>query len=122
MRCACRFEELGRDPLTWSFFAEQEVVFRLYKRLTKLNKQHNLHVFWYTGELRALPSRRYRRYRRLPFFSAFAGKDQMKPLNAVHKSRNCHVKFMSVDGQCAIVGNGNLFVSPSPYWAPSLSR
>ncbi|KAK4056738.1 hypothetical protein OIO90_002290 [Microbotryomycetes sp. JL221] len=62
----------------------EEVVVRLFKALKKVKKEHNLHVYWYTG------------------------KDQMRPLNAVHKSRNCHVKFMSVDDQCAIVGNGNL--------------
>ncbi|KAK4054425.1 hypothetical protein OIV83_000919 [Microbotryomycetes sp. JL201] len=62
----------------------EEVVVRLFKALKKVNKEHNLHVYWYTG------------------------KDQMRPLNAVHKSRNCHVKFMAVDDQCAIVGNGNL--------------
>ncbi|GAA5921825.1 hypothetical protein JCM3775_001843 [Rhodotorula graminis] len=62
----------------------EEVVFRLYGQLRKLGKEGNLHVYWYTG------------------------KDQIRPLNAIHKSRNCHIKFMSVDGQCAIVGNGNL--------------
>ncbi|GAA6049780.1 hypothetical protein JCM3770_002157 [Rhodotorula araucariae] len=62
----------------------EQVVFRLYGQLRKLGKENNLHVYWYTG------------------------KDQIRPLNAVHKSRNCHIKFMSVDGQCAIVGNGNL--------------
>ncbi|TKA56925.1 hypothetical protein B0A53_01326 [Rhodotorula sp. CCFEE 5036] len=62
----------------------EQVVFRLYGHLRKLRKEQNLHVYWYTG------------------------KDQIRPLNAIHKSRNCHIKFMSVDGQCAIVGNGNL--------------
>ncbi|BGP40302.1 hypothetical protein JCM10449v2_004261 [Rhodotorula kratochvilovae] len=62
----------------------EQVVFRLYGQLRKLGKEGNLHVYWYCG------------------------KDQIRPLNAVHKSRNCHIKFMSVDGQCAIVGNGNL--------------
>ncbi|BGP55664.1 hypothetical protein JCM8202v2_003269 [Rhodotorula sphaerocarpa] len=62
----------------------EEVVFRLYDKLRRAKKEKNLHVYWYTG------------------------KDQIRPLNAVHKSRNCHIKFMSVDGQCAIVGNGNL--------------
>ncbi|TNY24646.1 hypothetical protein DMC30DRAFT_345314 [Rhodotorula diobovata] len=62
----------------------EEVVFRLFGQLRKVGKEGNLHVYWYTG------------------------KDQIRPLNAIHKSRNCHIKFMSVDGQCAIVGNGNL--------------
>ncbi|GAA5870874.1 hypothetical protein JCM1840_002715 [Sporobolomyces johnsonii] len=62
----------------------EQVVFRLYRQLTKLGKERNLHVYWYTG------------------------KDQVKPMRALHKSRNCHIKFLAVDGQCAIVGNGNL--------------
>ncbi|KAI5477194.1 hypothetical protein MNV49_006638 [Pseudohyphozyma bogoriensis] len=61
----------------------EEVVFRLYKDLNRAGKQDNLEVYWYTG------------------------KDQIKPVNAVHKSRNCHVKFMSVDDHIGILGNGN---------------
>ncbi|SCV72211.1 BQ2448_4905 [Microbotryum intermedium] len=61
----------------------EEVTVRLYKALRRVKKEHNLHIYWYCG------------------------KDQIKPLNAIHKSRNCHVKFMSVDGIVAIVGNGN---------------
>jgi len=61
----------------------EEVTVLLYKELGKRQKEKFLHVFWYTG------------------------KDQIKPLNAVHKTRNCHVKFMAIDGQCAIMGNGN---------------
>ena len=30
-----------------------------------------------------------------------------RPLNAVRKQRNCHVKFCAVDGQVAIIGSGN---------------
>lgn len=44
----------------------------------------HLHVFWYTA------------------------KDQLIPINALKKSRNCHIKFFAVDEQVAIVGNGNL--------------
>ncbi|KAI9507309.1 hypothetical protein F5148DRAFT_1299783, partial [Russula earlei] len=63
----------------------EEVVHRMY---TTLNSERNgaekrLEVFWYTG------------------------KDQTKPLNAAMKRRNCHVKFMSVDDQIAILGSGN---------------
>lgn len=43
----------------------------------------NLRIYWYTG------------------------KDQATPINATHKSRNCHVKLMLVDDQIAIQGNGN---------------
>ncbi|GAA5992282.1 hypothetical protein JCM11641_001161 [Rhodosporidiobolus odoratus] len=62
----------------------EEVVFRLYAALRAVGKEGNLHVYWYTG------------------------KDQIRPLNALAKSRNCHIKFLAVDGQCGIVGNGNM--------------
>ncbi|GAA5820248.1 hypothetical protein JCM11251_005543 [Rhodosporidiobolus azoricus] len=62
----------------------EQVVFRLYAALRPIKKEHNLHVYWYTG------------------------KDQIRPHNAIHKSRNCHIKFLAVDGQCGIVGNGNM--------------
>ncbi|KAI9461909.1 hypothetical protein BJY52DRAFT_1257542 [Lactarius psammicola] len=63
----------------------EEVVHKMYR---KLNDEGNgaekrLEVFWYTA------------------------KDQTKPLNAALRKRNCHVKFMAVDGQIAILGNGN---------------
>jgi len=63
----------------------EEVVHRMY---TTLNSEGNgaekhLEVFWYTST------------------------DQTKPLNAAIKKRNCHVKFMSVDDQIAILGSGN---------------
>ncbi|KAH9809011.1 hypothetical protein DFH28DRAFT_1134528 [Melampsora americana] len=61
----------------------QEVVIRMYKRLRKCNKQEYLKVYWYTG------------------------KDQIRPINAVLKSRNCHVKFMAIDDEVGIQGNGN---------------
>lgn len=43
----------------------------------------NLHVYWYTG------------------------KDMTRPLNAVRKQRNCHVKFAAFDQQVGILGSGN---------------
>ncbi|KAH9967378.1 hypothetical protein BC827DRAFT_587889 [Russula dissimulans] len=63
----------------------EEVVHKMY---TALNSEGNgaekyLEVFWYTC------------------------KDQTRPLNAALKKRNCHVKFMAVDDQIAILGNGN---------------
>lgn len=61
----------------------EQVVERMYKDLRRTNHQKNLHVYWYCG------------------------KDQVRPLNAVKKQRNCHVKFMQVDDQVAIQGNGN---------------
>lgn len=61
----------------------QEVVVKMYKLLRKCNKQKYLKVYWYTG------------------------KDQIRPINAVLKSRNCHVKFMAIDDEVGIQGNGN---------------
>ncbi|GAA5925237.1 uncharacterized protein JCM15063_004964 [Sporobolomyces koalae] len=62
----------------------EQVVARLYSQLISRGKSKNLHVYWYTG------------------------KDQIRPIRAIAKSRNCHIKFLAVDGQCAILGNGNL--------------
>ncbi|WWC94525.1 hypothetical protein V866_001371 [Kwoniella sp. B9012] len=61
----------------------EEVVDRLYKILRKDKKEQYLKVYWYTG------------------------KDQVRPLNAVKKQRNCHIKFAAYDDQVAIFGNGN---------------
>lgn len=38
----------------------------------------------------------------------FLNLDQTRPLNFSQKKRNCHIKFMSIDGQVAIMGNGNM--------------
>ncbi|KAJ9118674.1 hypothetical protein QFC22_003894 [Naganishia vaughanmartiniae] len=62
----------------------EQVVENLYKILRKENKEQYLKVYWYTG------------------------KDQIRPLNAVHKQRNCHIKFAMFDDEVAILGNGNM--------------
>ena len=61
----------------------EEVVTRLYKALNAVSRAQYLHVFWYVG------------------------KDQRIPLNAAVKKRNCHIKFMAVDDEVGIMGNGN---------------
>lgn len=61
----------------------EEVVDRLYKLLGKEKKEQYLKVYWYTG------------------------KDQVRPLNAVKKQRNCHIKFAAYDDEVMIIGNGN---------------
>jgi phosphatidylserine/phosphatidylglycerophosphate/cardiolipin synthase-like enzyme len=61
----------------------EEVVDRLYKTLRKEKKEQHLKVYWYTG------------------------KDQVRPLNAVKKQRNCHIKFAAYDDEVLIIGNGN---------------
>lgn len=55
----------------------------LYDKLRPEKKERYLKVYWYTG------------------------KDQIRPLNAVKKQRNCHIKFAMFDDEVAIFGNGN---------------
>ncbi|KAL7418972.1 hypothetical protein Q5752_006656 [Cryptotrichosporon argae] len=61
----------------------EEVVDRLYGILGKEGKSQHLKVYWYTG------------------------KDQVRPLNAVKKQRNCHIKLAVYDDEVMIIGNGN---------------
>ncbi|ODN72803.1 hypothetical protein L202_08239 [Cryptococcus amylolentus CBS 6039] len=61
----------------------EEVVDKLYKKLKAEKKEQYLKVYWYTG------------------------KDQVRPLNAVVKQRNCHIKFAAFDDEVLIIGNGN---------------
>lgn len=63
----------------------EQVVTRLYRQLRREGKgdEKYLEVYWYTG------------------------KDMTRPLNAVRKQRNCHVKYAAFDGQVAILGSGN---------------
>jgi len=42
------------------------------------------------------------------FFILKMNLDQTRPLNFSQKKRNCHIKFMSIDDQVAIMGNGNM--------------
>ncbi len=32
----------------------------------------------------------------------------MRPIHFLQRKRNCHIKFMSIDGQVAIMGNANM--------------
>ncbi|MCO5553760.1 hypothetical protein L7F22_007286 [Adiantum nelumboides] len=63
----------------------ESVVTRLYRQLRREGKgdEQYLEVYWYTG------------------------KDMTRPLNAVRKQRNCHVKYAQFDGEVAIIGSGN---------------
>jgi hypothetical protein len=70
------------------------VVENLYKILRKESKEQYLKVYWYTG------------------------KDQIRPLNAVHKQRNCHIKFAMFDDEVAILGNGNMGKLAILFFAP----
>lgn len=61
----------------------EQVIHSMYTTLNQEQKADNLKIYWYTA------------------------KDQKEPISATKKSRNCHVKFMAVDDQIAILGNGN---------------
>lgn len=63
----------------------EQVVSQLYRTLRqeKQGKERLLEIYWYTG------------------------KDMDRPLNAVRKQRNCHVKFAAIDGRIGILGSGN---------------
>ncbi len=63
----------------------EAVVTAFYRQLRREGKgdEKYLEVYWYTG------------------------KDMTRPLNAVRKQRNCHVKFAAFDGQVAVLGSGN---------------
>jgi len=76
------FNDLG-EMIPFQGGTNEVVVHQMYETLNKEGKQDNLKVYWYTA------------------------KDQTVPMSATAKKRNCHVKFMSVDDQIVIVGNGN---------------
>jgi len=63
----------------------EQVVNTMYKDLAATSKDNigKLKVYWYTG------------------------KDMIEPYPNSVKKRSCHVKFCSVDGEIAIIGNGN---------------
>ncbi|CDR99991.1 uncharacterized protein SPSC_03386 [Sporisorium scitamineum] len=63
----------------------EQVVTAFYRQLRREGRgdEKYLEVYWYTG------------------------KDMTRPLNAVRKQRNCHVKFAAFDGQVAVLGSGN---------------
>lgn len=37
----------------------------------------------------------------------YTSKDQIRPLNAIIKQRNCHIKFAAYDDEVMILGNAN---------------
>ncbi|PKI85260.1 hypothetical protein MVES1_001420 [Malassezia vespertilionis] len=63
----------------------EQVVSKMYRTLRRegQGREKYLDVYWYTG------------------------KDMDRPLNAVRKQRNCHVKFAAFDGEVGILGSGN---------------
>ncbi|UJR19523.1 hypothetical protein I4U23_022653 [Adineta vaga] len=83
--------DLGYDALKEGFGTFQggtndHVVKKIYKQLKGDGQgtEKNLEAFWYTA------------------------KDQIRPFNFSQKQRNCHIKFMSIDEQVAIMGSGNM--------------
>lgn len=81
------FVDLGFNDMAESIMFQggtnEQVVDRLYKKLGKEGKSQFLKVYWYTG------------------------KDQIRPLNAITKQRNCHIKFAAYDDEVMILGNAN---------------
>lgn len=80
------FNDLTEGIGTFQGGTNEHVVKKLYRKLRdgKDGAENFLEVFWYTG------------------------KDQTRPLNFSQRRRNCHIKFMSIDDQVAIMGNGNM--------------
>ncbi|CAF3002949.1 unnamed protein product [Rotaria sp. Silwood2] len=80
------FNDLTEGFGTFQGGTNEHVVKKLYKKLRDGNDgaEKYLEVYWYTG------------------------KDQTHPLHFSYKRRNCHIKFMSIDDQVAIMGNGNM--------------
>ncbi|BEI93363.1 uncharacterized protein CcaverHIS019_0509910 [Cutaneotrichosporon cavernicola] len=81
------FLDLGFNDMAESIMFQggtnEQVVDRLYKKLIKEGKSQYLKVYWYTS------------------------KDQIRPLNAIIKQRNCHIKFAAYDDEVMILGNAN---------------
>ncbi|KLT45387.1 hypothetical protein CC85DRAFT_306614 [Cutaneotrichosporon oleaginosum] len=81
------FLDLGFNDMAESIMFQggtnEQVVDRLYKKLKKEGKSQFLKVYWYTS------------------------KDQIRPLNAIIKQRNCHIKFAAYDDEVMIMGNAN---------------
>ena len=100
--------DLGFNDLTEGFGTFQggtneHVVKKLYKKLRNGNDgaEGYLQVFWYTGKGKLIEDVSNDR-------CPYSWVDQTRPLNFSQKKRNCHVKFMAVDDQVAIMGNGNM--------------
>jgi phosphatidylserine/phosphatidylglycerophosphate/cardiolipin synthase-like enzyme len=79
----------------------EHVVKKLYRKLRYGNDgaEKYLEVFWYTGKGKFY-------FKSIYLYGIHL--DQTRPLNFSQKRRNCHIKFMSIDGQVAIMGNGNM--------------
>ncbi|POW22766.1 hypothetical protein PSHT_00967 [Puccinia striiformis] len=117
----------------------QAVVIKMYKALKKYNCQQNLLVYWLvllwidSMALSLFFLAVFRIFDVIPL-NRYTGKDQIRPMNAAFKSRNCHgkesiadlnidnctlltkfpqtginntVKFMAIDDSVGIQGNSN---------------
>jgi phosphatidylserine/phosphatidylglycerophosphate/cardiolipin synthase-like enzyme len=77
------FNDLSEGKVPFQGGTNEHVVKKMMKKLDKCDKAHNLKYHWYTA------------------------KDQNAPIWFLKQYRNCHVKFLQVDNQVAIVGSGN---------------
>ncbi|CAF1352428.1 unnamed protein product [Rotaria sordida] len=80
------FNELSEGFGTFQGGTNEYVIKKIYKKLKHGNDgaEKYLQAYWYIG------------------------KDQTHPIHFSYKRRNCHIKFMSIDDQVAIMGNGNM--------------
>ena len=74
------FNDFAEGMVPFQGGTNDAVMHRMFEELRKENKQEYLHWHWYTA------------------------KDQLVPLRFEEQSRNCHVKFLQVDGQVAVMG------------------
>ncbi|KAL0486455.1 hypothetical protein AKO1_012030 [Acrasis kona] len=78
------FNDVSEGFVPWQGGTNEQVVERMYQELTACGKDQFLKYYWYTA------------------------KDQNNPIHFLDGSRNCHVKFMQVDGKVGIAGSGNM--------------
>ena len=96
------FNDLVEGHGTFQGGTNEHIVKKLYRKLHEGNDgaEKYLEVFWYTGK------GKIEHCVRTSIHGSLA--DQTRPLNFSQKKRNCHIKFMSIDDQVAIMGNGNM--------------
>ena len=73
------FNDLG-EMIPFQGGTNEENVSKMYKQLNEKGKAQNLSIYWYTG------------------------KDQVKPMNAAEKKRNCHGAL--IENTLRIASNG----------------
>jgi phosphatidylserine/phosphatidylglycerophosphate/cardiolipin synthase-like enzyme len=78
------FNDFSEGMVPFQGGTNEHVARKMMKKLQAVNKDQNLHYYWYIA------------------------KDQDVPIQFQQSARNCHVKFMQVDGEVGIMGSGNM--------------